>query len=183
MAADDYGNDLGAVGIARSGFIALSFADNPTIPTSEQLLADAIPSGFMYVGLLQQDGGYGEEVSTGDLTNFFQSGYSLVTGEEELTGTFVMSERNAVRTRLSGITNGIRKKLMYTNPIGAIVRTQYRNGSQMNLGGIITLTEVSPSQHANGEIATLEVKFKWQFSQDICGYYRSALVSASTSGC
>jgi len=82
MSADQYGNDIAAVGVPITGF--LGFAPQPTVkPTPAQGgAADfVLPAAFKKAGLLTEDGGFEWTLEPdGDPIVFFQEGYSIPSG-------------------------------------------------------------------------------------------------------
>lgn len=82
MAADDEGNDVGAVGVPVTGFAAWAPAGTD-IPTSAEGAADplVLDDAFNKVGLLTEDGGLDWTLQpSGDPVVFWQDGYSIPSG-------------------------------------------------------------------------------------------------------
>jgi hypothetical protein len=82
MAADDRGNDLGAVGIPIDG--SLGFAPGGTLlPTSEEgsFRDFKLPAAYKRAGLFTEDGGFEWNLEAdGDPIKFFQQGYTIPSG-------------------------------------------------------------------------------------------------------
>lgn len=173
MAADAAGNDIEAVGIPITGFIAINW--EATAPVAAAAMTYALPTGYEYLGLITQDGGYAEENEAGDRIEFFQQGYSLAGGDGSLTfkATFAESSE-AVRTLLGyDATTGTRKTVTYTGEFGAFVAVKYKNGRAFLRGGVATVTEAVPSQETRGEVTSYEITFAWKWFEDT-DWYRFA---------
>lgn len=172
--ADAQGNTLEAVDVQLTGFAAVNF-DATTIPTAEQLAGD-LPTGYEYVGLFMEDGGYSEDVENGDTTNFFQQGYSIQTGDRGINGTLTPAEDNAVVEKLTGVVAGVRSDISYQGTFGLIIATKFTNGRTRVRAGLAQVTEVSPAGEERGGILSTEVSFKWQYQDAIGGYYRQVTI-------
>lgn len=179
--ADEYGNTLGSVFLQRTGFVAVKF-DDVAVPSLSDLQLDTIPTGYQYVGLLTSDGGYAEEVEVGDSEELFQAGYEVMTGDEAITGKFVMAESNGISTKLSGFSSGVRKNIFYPDPFSMIISTTFKNGHTLRMGGIAQITGATDGELSRGGIYTHEYSFKWLFQTDMCGYYRRVTI-VGESGC
>ena len=113
MAADAAGNDVGAVGIPLTGYLAYA-SDSVSPPTSLAGSAPNLalaPEDFKKVGLLKQDGGFEwTEEPTGDPIEFYQDGYSIPSGLANVTLAFTAAEHSpitrALRTGKTPDVNG-----------------------------------------------------------------------------
>lgn len=171
MARDNQGNDLGAIDVQLTGFAAINFnATEP--PTLAQLAGNTIPAGYEYLGLFLEDGGYAEESEAGDLTYFFQQGYTIRTGDQSISGKLTPAEDNDTVWKLTGITNNVREKICYEGSFGLIIATQFKNGNIVARGGMAHVTEVAPSAESRGEINSIEITFEWEYDTVIDGYYQ-----------
>ena len=171
MARDNQGNDLGAIDVQLTGFAAINF--NATqAPTLVELAGNTIPTGYEYLGLFLEDGGYAEESEAGDLTYFFQQGYTIRTGDQSISGKLTPAEDNDTVWKLTGITNNVREKICYEGSFGLIIATQFKNGNIVARGGMAHVTEVAPSAESRGEINSIEISFEWEYSTEYDGYYR-----------
>lgn len=160
MAADALGNDLKAVDVPVTGFAAVNFSATK-MPTEADLKGAALPSGYTFVGLFTEDGGYAEESEPGETTGFFQHGYNLRTGNETISGSITFAENNATVRKLLGFDGTKRTSVGYGEKFGLIVKTWHRNGTYEARGGFAIVEEVSPSQEERGTIDSFEVKFRW----------------------
>ena len=178
MAADAQGNDLEAVDVPYTGFMAVNF-DATTAPTQADLEGSPpLPTGYEYVGLFTEDGGYSEEVEEGDLLKFFQDGYALAGGDSGVSGALTLAEDNAVTRKLAGIENGVKVGTVYNGQIGVIIATYMKSGRTVYRGGIATPTSFTPSKEERGAVSSGEFKFTWAAQQDVGGFYRIAVVDA-----
>lgn len=106
--ADASGNDILAVGVPVTGFIGIAPAGT-TIPTpvegaSPSLVLDA---AFKRLGLLKSDGGpQFAYAADGEPIEFWQDGYSVVTGDANVTITVSIAEalNTVVRELIAGTT-------------------------------------------------------------------------------
>lgn len=112
MAADTAGNDIAAVGVPLTGFLAYAPA-TATIPTSVQGKALDLVLGedFRKVGLLKEDGGFEwTEEPAGDPIEFWQDGYSIPSGLANVALKFTTAEESpttrALRTGKTPDENG-----------------------------------------------------------------------------
>ena len=173
MARDAQGNDLQAVDVQLTGFAAVNF-EATTAPTLEELTGTSIPTGYEYIGLFLEDGGYAEETEGSDITKLFQAGYSLNTGDQSISGKLTPAEDNDTVWKLTGISNNVREKICYEGKFGLIIATQFKNNVIVVRGGLAHVTEVSPSAESRGEINSIEITFEWEYQRDFNGYYRIA---------
>lgn len=98
MAADEYGNNINAVGVPITGLLAYAPA-TATIPSPEEGAAEDLELGedFRRVGLLTEDGGFEwTEEPDGDPIEFWQDGYSIPTGNANVELTFTAAEESPV---------------------------------------------------------------------------------------
>ena len=82
MSADQYGNDVTAVGIPVTGFAG--YAPKGTVkptPAEGGAAGFVLPAAFKKVGLLTEDGGFEWTLEPdGDPITFWQDGYSIPSG-------------------------------------------------------------------------------------------------------
>ena len=173
MARDSQGNDLQAVDVQLTGLAAVKFGAT-SAPTQAQLESNRLPSGYEYIGLFLEDGGYAEEVEAGDRTYFFQQGYSIVTGDSAIKGTLTPAEDNDTVWTLCGIdtTSWVRSDVAYQGTFGLIITTRYKNGNIVTRGGLAHVLEVSPSGEERGKINSVDLKFEWEYQASFNGHYR-----------
>lgn len=173
MAKDTQGNNIEAVDVQVTGFAAVNFAATAA-PTEAQLTGDSLPTGYEYIGLFLADGGYAEDTDAGELTEFFQQGYTLRTGDASITGKLTPAEDNDTVWKLTGIdtTAWVRSDIAYQGTFGLIISTQFKNGNIVTRGGLATVTDVAPAAESRGGISSVEISFKWQYQTDFNGYYR-----------
>lgn len=107
MAADSAGNDIEAVGIPVTGFLAYADMPGATIPTAAGgAAAELTLTGFKKAGLLKVDGGFEWiEEPDGDPVEFWQDGYTIPTGRANVTLKFTTAEESpTTRSLRSGKT-------------------------------------------------------------------------------
>ena len=173
MAADSKGNDIGAVPIPVTGFAAINLTAT-AVPAMADLKADTLPSGYTYLGLFTEDGGYAEETDTGDTIEFFQQGYSLKAGDESLKGSITFAENSDLLRQLLGYdagTSGTRKTTLRQGQFGLVIATTHKNGKTLIRGGLASVDDASVSQEKRGDVTTMEVTFKWAWDTTT-GFYR-----------
>ena len=98
MAADTAGNDIAAVGVPLTGFLAYA-PETADIPTPVEGAADTLVLGADYrrVGLLKEDGGFEwTEEPDGDPIKFWQDGYSIPTGRANVSLKFTTAEESPI---------------------------------------------------------------------------------------
>lgn len=172
MAADSAGNDLSAVAVPYTGFIAWKTAATAPVEASE--LAYALPTGYSYLGLITQDGGYAEETEAGERIEFFQRGYSLLGSDGSLSFTVTLAENSEAVRQLLGYdagTVGTRKTVSYEGEFGMFVAVKNRNGKSFIRAGIARVTDTAESKAERGAVTSYEVTFEWKWMDDT-GFYR-----------
>lgn len=112
MAADAHGNDIQAVGIPLTGFLAYAPEGTP-VPTPSGGVAEdlALDQAFKKIGLIKQDGGFEwTEEPEGEPITFWQDGYSIPTGMAKVRLKFTAAEQSpitrALRTGKTPDANG-----------------------------------------------------------------------------
>ena len=182
MAADAAGNDINAVDVPVTGFAAVNFTATQA-PSVANISGNSLPTGYSYLGLFTQDGGYAEETEAGENTEFFQISYKLRTGDESINGTLTCAEDNENVKKLLGFVDGKREKVSYDEKFGLIITTFFKNGTFESRGGLAMVTDIAVSQETRGEIKTYEVSFTWVKCGDN-GYYTYATgEKAAPSAC
>lgn len=107
MAADEYGNDILAVGVPVTG--SIGFAPYGTvIPTPVEGASDSLvlDPAFVKIGLLKTDGGpQFAWAADGDPIEFWQDGYSIPSGLANVTLSITAAEALAdqVREIIAGV--------------------------------------------------------------------------------
>ena len=173
MARDSQGNDLQAVDVQLTGLAAVKFGAT-SAPSLADIVSGTLPTGYEYIGLFLEDGGYAEEVEAGDQTNFFQQGYSISTGDPTIKGTLTPAEDNDTVWKLCGIDTDtwVRSDAAYGDNFGLIISTKMKNGNIVTRGGIAHVIEVSPSGEERGKINSVDLKFEWVYQTEFDGFYR-----------
>jgi len=172
MAADAAGNDLSAVAVPLTGFIAWN--PTATTPVAATDLAYALPTGYNYLGLITQDGGYSEETEAGERIEFFQQGYSLLGSDGTLSFTATFAENSEAVRQLLGYdagTTGTRKVTAYEGEFGMFVAVKNKNGKSFIRAGVASVTDTTTSQETRGEVTSYEITFQWRWFSDT-GFYR-----------
>lgn len=112
MAVDENGNNIEAVGVPITGFLAYAPA-TATIPAPAEGGMEELALGedFRKVGLLKDDGGFEwTEEPDGDAIEFWQEGYSIPSGAANVTLAFTTAENTpitrALRTGKTADENG-----------------------------------------------------------------------------
>ena len=98
MTADSLGNDIAAVGVPVTGFLAWAPAATaiPT-PVLGAALELELDPAFKKCGLIKTDGGFDwTSEASGDALDFWQDGYTLPSGlvDVSLAVTFAQTDEN-----------------------------------------------------------------------------------------
>lgn len=180
--ADTNGMDITQVDVDATGRMAVNFTATDA-PTKQQLTAfPPLPTGYADLGLWIEDGGYAPEFESGDVTSFYQQGYSLATGEQvaKFTLKFAEFSNESVR-KLLGIADDVQKTTFYKSPFSVMIITRYGNGDEVRLGGRAIVEEVSYETGSAGEISSAEVTFRWQYDEKIGGFHHNILKKATST--
>lgn len=186
MAADSAGNDLSAVKVPTTGFAAIGAIGGALMEQTALEAANlSLPTGYEYLGLFTQDGGPTEEVEAGDQIEFFQQGYSLPSGADEITETLVLAEDNAAVRRLvygsagTGNTH-IKTGAVPTGSFPYLRVTRYKNGTELRRNGMVHITAIEPEQETRGEVRSVSITFAFEWQDGIGtegGWYQDAIIT------
>lgn len=169
MAADEQGNDIGAVGVPVTGSIGLA-PYGTAIPSKEEGAADTLvlAPAFKKLGLLKEDGGpQFAWAADGDPVTFWQEGYSIPSGLANVTLTLTAAEALGALLRqiISGMVpdgNG------YVEVDGGGVATRwvafseeiFANGAiRRRVAPHITLQSSTEDQSTRGEVMGNQLVF------------------------
>lgn len=103
MAADEFGNDVTAVGIPVTGFMGYAPAAT-TLPTAVEggAAGFVLPAAFKKAGLLTEDGGFEWTLEAdGDPITFWQDGYSIPSGLANATLVAKLAQYDAIVRELA----------------------------------------------------------------------------------
>ena len=191
MAADSQGNDIGAVGIPITGFLA--FAPEGTgVPSSADGGDDAfvLPGTFKKAGLLKTDGGpqftWG---ATGDALEFWQIGYSLKSGDADVTfqATFAQTD-DFIRQIVYGKVPDVNGMILVDGGGHDIVKTFwseeiFKNGAvRRRSGDKCTVQTVVEDRSTRGEVLGYAVTFKVDRSSSLSNNHFAEWVLPPISG-
>ncbi|PRI10918.1 hypothetical protein [Leucobacter massiliensis] len=169
MAADEQGNDLGAVAVPITGMAAYAPLSPENKITEAELAASplVLPAAFKKLGLYKQDGGPTPTRETGDPIEFFQIGYKL-SGEGTRGLTIGLAENNpTVVALIEGVEpdeHGV-YKVSSTLPDNRFIlfsSLRYRGGLEERQVGVASITAVEPDQAERGSVKGAAVTFTWQ---------------------
>ena len=169
MAADEAGNDLGAVGVPITGMAAFAPVDAENVIAKAELGASplTLPTAYKRLGLYKQDGGPAPTRESEDPIEFFQVGYTLA-GNGTRGVTIGLAEQNAVvQSLIEGATpdaNGVIEvsSTLPDNRFILLVVTRYRNGMEKRQIGVASITAIEPDQQERGTVEGSNVTFTWQ---------------------
>jgi len=169
MAADEQGNDLGAVGVPITGMAAFAPILEANVIAKTALGASplVLPAAFKRLGLYKQDGGPAPTRETDDALEFFQIGYTLA-GNGSRGVTIGLAEQNpTVQALLEDATpdaNGVIEvsSTLPDNRFILLVVTRYRNGMEKRQIGVASITAIEPDQQERGSVEGANVTFTWQ---------------------
>lgn len=186
MAADAAGNDLSAVKVPLTSFAAIGAIGGTLLEqTALEAATLALPTGYEYLGLFTQDGGPTEEVEAGDQLYFFQPGYSLPSGSDEITETLVLAEDNPAVRRLvygsagTGNTH-IKTGAVPTGSFPYLRVSRYKNGTELRRNGMVHVTAIEPEQETRGEVRAVSITFAYEWQDNIGtegGWYQDAIIT------
>lgn len=169
MAADEQGNDLGAVGVPITGLASFAPVDMTNRIAEADLGASplVVPAGHKRLGLYKTDGGPQDGWDTDDAIEFFQKGYTLSGDGTRSVQISVAEDNDNVLALTEGIApdeNGIIKvsSSLPDNLFILLVVTRYRNGKERRREGVASLTAVEPDQEERGSVAGKKLTFTWQ---------------------
>ena len=172
---DPYGCDVANVKIPQTGFAAIGPLGG-AMPTESELRSPSwtLPEDWDFLGLFTADGGPAEGTEAGDALTFFQLGYELPSGDDDMTETLILAEDNAAVRRLVYGPNATADGVLYEKtgaiPVGSFPYlrvTRYRNGSEMRRAGIVHVSALETAQETRGEIRAVTVTFAFEFQPDL----------------
>ena len=168
------GNVLTNVEVPVTGFAAVN--SSATVPPTLEELQNTtgLPSGYTYLGLLADGGGYSEEVNTGDVLNTWIPDWRVQWGEYGISGKIIAAENNSIVRLLQGDDSNVRKETHQIGTVGLITGEIRANGKALLRGGMANFTSITPSFGKQGSVNTIELGFEWEWNTTINGYYRYA---------
>ena len=164
MAADLAGNDIEAVGIPITGFLAYSPMPGATIPSPAEGASDDLALvDFHKAGLLKRGGGFEwTEEPDGDPLEFWQDGYSVPTGLANVTLTFTAAEESPVTRELrTGKTPDVNGYLTVdgggnTKTYAFFTEEAYRNGAIRRRCAVGRVQTAKLQKNERGEVQGIE---------------------------
>ncbi|MDN3309560.1 hypothetical protein QWJ90_01310 [Microbacterium oryzae] len=168
MAADEAGNDLGAVGVPITGLAAFAPAETANVIPKADMAASplVLPAAFKRLGLYKADGGPAPTRDQDEAIEFFQKGYQLA-GDGTRSVAITLAEQNAaVQQLIEGQTpdaNGVIEvsSNLPDNRFILLVVTKYRNGNEKRQQGVAWVSAVEPDQQERGSVEGAAVTFTW----------------------
>lgn len=169
MAADEFGNDVQAVGIPVTGNIGFApFGTTVPTPAAGGALDFILPEAFKVAGLLTEDGGFEWTLEAdGDPTVFYQEGYSLPSGmanalikvkfaqtDETVRGIIrgKTADANGYMTIDAGGTD--KKYVLFTEEV-------FKNGViRRRVGANVSVKSVKEDKSERGKVIGYDVEFK-----------------------
>jgi uncharacterized protein YjdB len=178
MTADADGNDLKAVPIPVTGFLAVQLEGEPTYLESEALGVTplVLPEGYQKAGLFSSDGGPQDGGDKEDDIEFFQDGYKL-GGAKTRTLQVTLAELNDIVEKLiTGKTPDENGVIVVdgdndaTFPGFEVIK--YKNGDETRRNGLMRVSTVEPDQNERGSVNGNAVTFDWLRQAELGGFYR-----------
>jgi uncharacterized protein YjdB len=178
MTADADGNDLKAVPIPVTGFLAVQLEGEPTYLESEALGVTplVLPEGYQKAGLFSSDGGPQDGGDKEDDIEFFQDGYKL-GGAKTRTLQVTLAELNDIVEKLiTGKTPDENGVVVVdgdndaTFPGFEVIK--YKNGDETRRNGLMRVSTVEPDQNERGSVNGNAVTFDWIRQAELGGFYR-----------
>lgn len=169
MAADTQGNDLSAVGVPIGGLVA--FAPYAT----EGVVADAemgatpltLPTGYLKLGLVKQDGAPQHAREAGDAIEFWQKGY-IMAGEGTRTLQVNLAESNSAVLKLVEGKEPNTDGVVYVDSnlpdarVLLFLATKFKSGAEERYNGVAQVTAVEVDQDERGSVRGRSVTLTWQ---------------------
>jgi len=169
MAADTQGNDLSAVGVPIGGLVA--FAPYAT----EGVVADAdmgatpltLPTGYLKLGLVKQDGAPQHAREAGDAIEFWQKGY-IMAGEGTRTLQVNLAESNSAVLELVEGKEPNTDGVVYVDSnlpdarVLLFLATKFKSGVEERYNGVAQVTAVEVDQDERGSVRGRSVTLTWQ---------------------
>lgn len=169
MTADEFGNDVSAVGIPVTGNIGFAPYGTPVPTPAEGAAHDFILDIlFKVAGLLTEDGGFEWSLEAdGDATKFYQSGYSIPSGLAKATLKVKFAQTDEiVRSIIRGKTADVhgyitidaggtdKKYVIFTEEI-------FKNGLiRRRVAANASIGSVKEDKSEQGKVVGYEVEFK-----------------------
>ena len=170
MAADAAGNDLSAVGIPITGFLAVCFEVTQANVLDDKKLGEAKigleASKWKYAGLFKDDGGIEPGSESEDAVEFFQQGYQL-NGLRTDTIKVSLAEDNPVVRRLVKGQEPNSDGVIYadsSNPdqtFLALSMTEFKNGAQERRHGLARVSEIEVDKEERGSVRGKTITIQW----------------------
>lgn len=188
---DPYGLDLTKVKIPQTGFAAIGPIGG-AMPTDLELKNPSwtLPEGWGFLGLFTQDGGPEETTEAGDAIKFFQLGYELPSGDDDMAEALTLAEDNAAVRRLVYGPNATDDQILYRKagavPVGSFPYlrvTRYSNGTEMRRAGLVHVTAIETERETRGEIRAHTITFAFEFQTDLGpegAWWRDAFIDQDT---
>lgn len=170
MAMDAAGNDLSAVGIPITGFLAVCFdVTQENVMADEKFAAATLEldtEKWHYAGLFKDDGGIEPGSEAEDAIEFFQQGYQLNGLRTDTIKVGLAEDNETVRRLVKGQepnANGV----IYvdsSNPdqtFLALSMTQFKNGTQERRHGLARVSEIEIDKEERGSVRAKTVTIQW----------------------
>ena len=168
MAADEAGNDLGAVGVPITGLAAYApFESANLIPAADMGASPMVlPAAFKRLGLYKVDGGPTPSRESEDPIEFFQQGYKLAGNATRAVAITLAEQNPAVQALIEGKepdADGVIKvsSSLPDNRFILFVSTRYRNGQEKRQQGVAFVSAVETDQQERGAVEGAAVTFEW----------------------
>lgn len=192
MSADSSGNNIQAVGVPITGFIGIA-PFGTTIPTPAEGASASLTldPAFKRLGLLKVDGApQFAWAADGEPIEFWQDGYSIVTGDANVTLTLSVAEalNTVIRELIAGATvdeNGYveidggghdTKYVVFTEEI-------YKNGAiRRRVSPNVNAPGVTEDQGTRGAVAGQQLVFPIERSSEVGGKHFGEWVLPAESG-
>lgn len=168
MAADEQGNDLGAVSVPVGGLIAVApYASANVIADADMGQTPlALPEAYELLGLVKQDGAPKHAREDGDALEFWQPGYKL-HGEGSRSIQVNLAENNTAVLKLTEgkepDTNGViyvDSKLPDARVL-LFVATKFKNGTEDRYNGVAQVSAIEVDQDERGSVRGRSVTLTW----------------------
>ena len=186
MSIDANGNDLDAVSVPVTGFVAVQLSGTAVYVTPEDGAKTpfVIPTGYKKVGLLTEKGAPQDDSKSDDDIELWQTGYKLRGDVTSRTLEVTTAELNdTVRELTNGVAPDENGMIVVDqgndNQFPLLEYIKYKNGMSLRRNGPARISTVKPAQQSRGDVAGYDITFEWIRTDELGGFYREWVVNPS----
>lgn len=188
MSIDANGNDLDAVSVPVTGFVAVQLSGTAVYVTPEDGAKTpfVIPTGYKKIGLFTEKGAPQDDSKSDDDIELWQTGYKIRGDVKSRTLEVITAELNdTVRTLTEGVAPDANGMIVIDQGNQAqfplIEYVKYKNGMSRRRNGLARISSVSVDQQTRGDVAGNDITFEWVRNDEIGGFYREWIIDPSVT--